>query len=207
MRLQGYNLGTFRLPVEKFHVYEQDIHVPFLVRGPGVAPGTTSSAIVSNVDLGATILDLAAAQPAATPTDGRSFAGELTGRSAWPRDRTLIEYGRWGTGYVMRGPCAVSCGICSGADAELDMLVDAPSNVYSGLRIINATHNLTYAEFSGGSSAAAGPQSTNWTELYDLSSDPWQLVNLALNASNGALVRQLSVELWAVANCSTDACP
>ena len=181
--------------------------MPFLVRGPGVAPGTTSSAIVSNVDLGATILELAGAPPAGTPTDGRSFAGELTGRSAWARDRTLIEYGRWGVGYVMRGPCAVGCGVCSGADAALDALVDAPSDVYSGLRVINATHNLAYAEFAGSSAAAAGPGATNWTELYDLASDPWQMVNLALNASNAALVRQLSVELWAIANCSAAECP
>ena len=87
------------------------------------------------------------------------------------------------------------------------MLVDAPSDVYSGLRIINATHNLAYAEFAGGPMAVAGPLSTNWTELYDLASDPWQLVNLALNASSAGLVRQLSAELWAIANCSTDACP
>ena len=181
--------------------------MPFLVRGPGVAPGSTSSAIVSNVDLGATILDLAGVPPAATPTDGRSFAGELTGRSAWGRDRTLIEYGRWGTGYIMRGPCAVGCGVCSGADAELDMLVDAPSDVYSGLRIINATHNLAYAEWSGGPKDRAWAGSTNWTECYDLNADPWQLTNIALDAARAGMMQQLSRELWAVANCSTTECP
>ena len=55
----SYNLGTFRISVEKFHHLENDLRVPFLVHGPGVAPNSTSDALVNNVDLGATILDLA----------------------------------------------------------------------------------------------------------------------------------------------------
>jgi N-acetylglucosamine-6-sulfatase len=207
---QGYNLGTFRLPVEKFHFLEADIHVPFLVRGPGVAPGSVSQAIVSNVDIGATILELAGVPPAATPTDGRSFAQELLGRApAQPpsRDRALIEYGRWGTGYVVRGPCSEGCGVCQGEDVDLNVLLDAPSNTYSALRIINATHNLAYAEFSPNSHVPQAAASTNWTELYDLAADPWQLTNLALDGSHAALLAQLSRELWAVANCSTTECP
>ncbi len=200
-------MGTFRLPVEKFHFLEADIHVPFLVRGPGVAPNTTSSAIVSNIDIGATILDLAGVAPAATPTDGRSFAAELTGRGPLARDRTVIEYGRWGTSYIMRGPCADSCGMCEGAEKDMMMLVDAPSDVYSGLRIINATHNLAYAEFTSGSQAEMGPAATNWTECYDLNADPWQLTNIALDAARAGMMQQLSRELWAVANCSTTECP
>ena len=158
------------MPVEKFHFLEADIHVPFLVRGPGVAPGTSSSAIVSNVDIGATILDLAGVPPAQTPTDGRSFAAELTAKGGFSRDRTVIEYGRWGAGYFSRGPCAVSCGMCEGHDKDMMMLMDGPSDVYSGMRIINATHNLAYAEFTQSSKTALGPAATNWTECYDLGS-------------------------------------
>jgi len=144
----GYNLGTFRLPVEKFHMLEADIHVPFLVRGPGVPAGAVSDLVVTNIDIGATILDLAGLPPADTPTDGRSFAQAL-GRSAAPtpghrsatgRDRSVIEYGRWGTGYIVRGACQIGCGEC---DAELSRLVDGPSDVYSAIRIANATHSLS----------------------------------------------------------------
>jgi N-acetylglucosamine-6-sulfatase len=186
---------------------EADIHVPFLVRGPGVAPGSTSAAIVSNIDIGATILELAGAPPASTPTDGRSFAAELRGGAPPARDRTVIEYGRWGTGYIPRGPCAVGCGMCEGKDRDMMMLVDAPSDVYSGLRIINATHNIAYAEFTTGPKAEAGPAATNWTECYDLNADPWQLTNIALLPGNGELVAQLSRELWAVAACKGSECP
>lgn len=200
------------MPVEKFHFFEADIHVPFLLRGPGVPPNTTSSALISNIDIGATLLELAGVPPAATPTDGRSFAREATGViPTLPRDRTIIEYGRWGTGYIMRGPCARGCGICQGggdpATNDLDRLVDAPSDVYSGLRIVNATHNLAYAEWSGGPKAPAARASTNWTECYDLNADPWQLTNLALVPAQAPLMAQLSKELWDIALCKTTECP
>ena len=202
----GYNLGTFRLAVEKFHFLENDINVPFLVRGPGVAPGSTSPALVSQLDIGATILDLAGVAP--LPTDGRSFASELhggggsggSGGGAWPRDRVVIEY--YGGGYVVRGPCNESCGICG---PEQSQLLDAPSNTWSALRIRNATADFMYAEFRA-SGAPAVPASTNWTELYDLAADPFQLVNLAPTA-NASFLAQLRSELFALATCEGAACP
>jgi arylsulfatase A-like enzyme len=191
---------------------EADIHVPFLVRGPGVPAGAVSDLVVTNIDIGTTILDLAGLPPAGTPTDGRSFAQALGRagaptpghRSAAGRDRSVIEYGRWGTGYVVRGACQLGCGVC---DAPLSRLVDAPSNVYSALRIANATHSISYAEFSPDSVVPLSPSSTNFTELYDLRADPWQLRNLALEPAHAGLVKQLSAELWSVANCEGAACP
>ena len=208
----GYNLGTFRLPVEKFHMLESDIHVPFLVRGPGVPAGAASSLVVTQIDIGATILDLAGLPPAATPTDGRSFAQALGRpgpptpghRAAAGRDRSVIEYGRWGTGYIVRGACQLGCGECS---APLSRLVDAPSDTYSALRIVNATHDISYAEFSPNASVPLAASSTNWTEAYDLAADPWQLRNLALEPAFAPLMAQLSSELWAVAACKGAACP
>ena len=88
-----YNLGTFRLSVEKFHMLQNDIQVPFFVRGPGIAAGSTSPAIVSQVDIGETLLALAGVAP--LPSDGRSFAAELSapdGVAVGTRDRLLIEY-------------------------------------------------------------------------------------------------------------------
>jgi len=204
--------------VEKFHFLENDISVPFMVRGPGVAPGSVSQALVSQLDIGATLLELAGVTP--LPTDGRSFAGELLRRSGrgagsdqapadepvpeaaapWARDRLVIEY--YGGGYVVRGPCNASCGICP---AALSQLVDAPSNTYSGLRVRNATHDVMYAEFRP-QGAGEAPASTNSSELYDLAADPFQLVNLALSAPP-ALLAQYSRELWALATCIGAACP
>jgi hypothetical protein len=97
--------------------------------------------------------------------------------------------------------------MCEGADKDMMRLVDGPSDVYSGLRIINATHNIAYAEFTTGSKVAAGPANTNWTECYDLNADPWQLANIALQPGNAGLMAQLSRELWAVAECKGADCP
>jgi hypothetical protein len=39
-------------------LYETDIRVPLIVRGPGIAQGTTTAAVATHVDLAATILDM-----------------------------------------------------------------------------------------------------------------------------------------------------
>ena len=174
--------------------------------------GAISSQVVTQIDIGASILDLAGLPPAATPTDGRSFAQALGRpgpptpghRAAAGRDRTLVEYGSWGTGYIVRGACQLGCGVC---DAPLSRLVDAPSDTYSALRIVNASHDLSYAEFAPGPSFPRSASSTNWTEAYDLLTDPWQLRNLALEPAFAPLLAQLSAELWAVAACKGEACP
>ena len=37
----GYNLGQHRLPFGKHNVYDHDIRIPFVIRGPGIAPNST----------------------------------------------------------------------------------------------------------------------------------------------------------------------
>ena len=38
MRLQGFRFGQFRMPEGKWNAYDNDLRVPFVVRGPGVPP-------------------------------------------------------------------------------------------------------------------------------------------------------------------------
>jgi N-acetylglucosamine-6-sulfatase len=202
----GYSLGQFRLPSGKFQVYEHTLRVPFVVRGPGVdANASLPGVLVNNVDIGPTVLDLAGVAPSRT-LDGTSFAGQLSaaGRAAgggrW-RDRLLHEY--WGLGYTERGPCHNGTTACPGGAQALE---DAPSNSWSGLRIVNATHDLLYAEFRPSNKAAIDRASTNFTFAVNFTADPAQLVNAA-RAWPEALKKQLSDELWAVANCVGTACP
>ena len=197
----GYSLGTYRLPVEKFQLLTTSLRVPLLVRGPGIPPNTTSDDLVPNIDIGPTILELAGVTPPGD-MDGRSFAGSLlVGDSYVGREVMLVEYGGWGTGFIVRGACNESCGIC---DAPLSRLLDAPSHTYTGLRIVNASANLLYAEFRPDSHVAVSAASTNFTELYDLAADPWALRNIA-PASPG-MVAALSAQLWALAGCVAGAC-
>lgn len=58
--------------------YETDLRVPFLIRGPGIAPGRVLPAFGAEVDILPTIAELAGATiPATTPLDGRSMVSLL----------------------------------------------------------------------------------------------------------------------------------
>jgi arylsulfatase A-like enzyme len=69
----GYHLGQHRLFNGKAQIYEEDIRVPLLVRGPGIPGGVSLDHLALNIDLAPTITDLAGAAPG-RPMDGRSLA-------------------------------------------------------------------------------------------------------------------------------------
>ena len=68
----GFFQGEHRIYKGKYLAYDPSSHVPLLIRGPGIAPGTVSKEVVSNVDLAPTILEAAGAT-ADRPMDGRSM--------------------------------------------------------------------------------------------------------------------------------------
>ena len=68
----GFFYGEHRLTGGKFLAYEPSTHMPFLMRGPGIKPGTSTGELAGNIDLAPTILELAGAQ-ADKSIDGRSL--------------------------------------------------------------------------------------------------------------------------------------
>lgn len=68
----GFFHGEHRRPNGKVLVYEPSVRVPLLLAGPGIPRGARRRALVSNVDVPATILDLAGARPLRR-LDGRSL--------------------------------------------------------------------------------------------------------------------------------------
>jgi arylsulfatase A-like enzyme/Flp pilus assembly protein TadD len=76
----GEGLGDHGEALHGFFVYQSTLRVPFLVRGPGVVPGTRLGTTVRLVDVFPTVLDLLRVPaPVGTRFDGRSLAPALRG--------------------------------------------------------------------------------------------------------------------------------
>jgi N-acetylglucosamine-6-sulfatase len=89
----GQHSGEHRIPDGKAQPYEENIHMPLLVRGPGVEAGSTTDRLALNTDFFPTFTDLAGAT---TPedVDGRSLRPLLEGSTVTPwRTAFLLERG------------------------------------------------------------------------------------------------------------------
>jgi len=96
----GLSWGEHR-HVGKVCPYEECVNVPFLVRGPGIEPGSTD-ALIGNVDFAPTIADYAGAEPQA-PVDGRSLRPLLDGEKSRVRGGVLITRGAGGPRFRFLG--------------------------------------------------------------------------------------------------------
>ena len=69
----------------KQNLYEHTWRVPFIVRGPGIEPGSTASGYIYLLDVLPTLCDLAGIEPPAT-VEGKSFRPVLEGKADRVRD-------------------------------------------------------------------------------------------------------------------------
>jgi len=87
----GLHLGEHRINTKKWTAYEEAIHVPLLVRGPGVPPGASRSQMVLNNDLAPTFASWAGVTPPSF-VDGRSLSPLFsTNPPSW-RSALLVEH-------------------------------------------------------------------------------------------------------------------
>jgi arylsulfatase A-like enzyme len=202
----GYHLGEHRLPAGKQTAYEEDIHVPLIVRGPGVERGATRSEIVGNVDVAPTFADLAGVKPPSF-VDGRSFVPLLEKHDPpanWRR-AYLVEH--WHeilkpSQVIARAGIALEPEDTMQADDETMPAIGPPrrglhsaaehdpSPEFHGIR----TDHYLYVEYATGE-----------RELYDLQRDPFELHNMAATASPAFLGR-LHREVTALQACRAETC-
>jgi len=192
------------MPQGKFHTYENDIRVPFLIRGPGILPGAVRDDILgTHVDIMPTLLGLVAADRGgnfAVPStmDGENLAWELLfgedyGKGRRRRSAILVEY--IGLGDVVR----------------YGHLEDCYNNTFRALRVIDETHpekarrNLKYVEFTDCRNDWNFTNEPTEVELFDISADPFELTNLVSSADDD-LISQLREETRRLFTCSGHSC-
>jgi N-acetylglucosamine-6-sulfatase len=168
----GFFFGEHRLIGGKFLAYEPATHLPFLIRGPGIKPGSKSGELVGNIDIAPTVLELAGAE-ADKSIDGRSMVPFLHD----PGLRTLrpylfesfvetsdVEQNGGGGGErpaPFDPPAGGGTARPSSAGATASIL--APPKDYEGIRL-------------GPYKYIAWPSGEK--ELYDINKDPYELNNL-----------------------------
>ncbi|GLA28566.1 Arylsulphatase [Aspergillus phoenicis ATCC 13157] len=191
----GYHIGQHRLHPGKECGFDEDIRVPMFVRGPGVPKGVEVSAVTTHIDLAPTILDIV----------GGEAEGELDG-VAIPLTREEIhaadaDGGRHEHVNVEYWGLAGFEG-AFGRD-ENGGPATFINNTYKALRLISPDFNLYYSVWCSGEH-----------ELYDLTTDPYQLHNLYPNLAASKIGSYSAVKistrldalLMVLKSCKGDTC-
>jgi arylsulfatase A-like enzyme len=195
----GFMQGQHRLHQGKFVAYDASSKVPLLIRGPGIAAGTVSKALVSNVDLVPTILDIAGASPGVTQ-DGRSLLRFARNPAERTRRPILLETGR---PIALADPASAAGGKSSRKKSsiyvknlDLDRTAQLSGRVIKPpkYRAIRTGRYLLIKYSDGG------------RELYDIKVDPLQLDSVYKSGRYRAIKKYLLKKLAALTPCVGPSC-
>jgi arylsulfatase A-like enzyme len=81
-------------------LYQEQIHIPLILRIPGGPEGVRVAPLVRNVDIYPTVLELLGVEPP-RPVAGRSLLGLVAGRSEEPRIAYADQLNEWDTNAAM----------------------------------------------------------------------------------------------------------
>src|SRR5215203_5457778 len=160
----GFFYGEHRLTGGKFLAYEPATHLPLLIRGPGIKPGTATGELTANIDIAPTILELAGAE-ADKSIDGRSLVPFMRDPALRTRRPILFESFVETADVEANGePTAQRARLSSaGSGPKATASIVAPPKDYLGIRL----GPYKYIEWPSGEK-----------ELYDITKDPYELNNL-----------------------------
>ena len=166
---QGFFLGDHGWFDKRF-MYEESLAMPLLIRyPPEVEAGLVCESIVVNVDFAPTFLDLAGLE---VPGDmqGSSFRALLAGRA--PDDwQTSMYYRYW-------------------------MHRDRDHNIWAHYGVRTLDHKLIYFYNDPlGQPGAQGPIDPPEWELFDLGTDPFEMINVYSDPAYAGVVTELKGEL------------
>ncbi len=163
---QGYFLGEHGM-FDKRMMYEQPLHMPFVIRYPDEIPaGTRNKDIILNIDMAATLADYAGAK-APDLSQGRSFRANLRGET--PSDWRKEMYYRYWVNEKIRP-------------------------AHFGIRNERYTLMFLYGQsldMSGNENVSETP---TW-EFYDLQKDPDQMTNQYNNKAYASIIQDMKVEM------------
>uniref|UniRef100_A0A8C4E1N0 N-acetylglucosamine-6-sulfatase n=1 Tax=Dicentrarchus labrax TaxID=13489 RepID=A0A8C4E1N0_DICLA len=192
----GYHTGQFSLPIDKRQLYEFDIRVPLMVRGPGIKPNQTLQAPVLNIDLAPTILDISGVNLSTVNVDGQSFLSQMAPslRNGTARPFFLVEY--TGEGHPTTDPACPKLGPGLSQCFPDCVCEDAFNNTYACVRTLDGQQNLQYCEFA---------DSESFVEVYNLTSDPHQLENIVKKV-DPTILQAMNQRLIKLQSCAGDSC-
>ncbi|XP_023222239.1 N-acetylglucosamine-6-sulfatase-like isoform X1 [Centruroides sculpturatus] len=162
----GFHLGQFSLPEDKRQLYEFDIRVPLIVRGPGIKSKLELMEPVLNIDFAPTFMDLAGIK-IPNDMDGTSFANLLYKKPKSWRNQFFVEHKGESAKEINGCPQYLNSGVST---CEVDCICeDSWNNTYSCLRILSLQENAICCIFK---------DNKDFIESYNLTADPYQLKNL-----------------------------
>jgi arylsulfatase A-like enzyme len=164
----GFFYGEHRLTGGKFLAYEPSTHLPLLIRGPGIKPGTSTGELAGNVDIAPTILELAGVQPDKS-VDGTSLVPFFRDPSLRTRRPFLFESFVETSDVEANGEPTTQRAVQelkrprAERSGEAKASIIAPPKDYEGIRL----GPYKYIEWPDGEK-----------ELYDITKDPNELNNI-----------------------------
>jgi N-acetylglucosamine-6-sulfatase len=195
----GFFFGEHRLTGGKFLAYEPATHLPLLIRGPGIEPGSSTGELAANIDLAPTILELAGAE-ADKSIDGRSLVPFLRDSTLRTRRPILFESfvetndveanGQPGAAPTEPEPGPAARPNTRSNDGASASIV-APPKDYVGIRL----GPYKYIEWP-----------TREKELYNITKDPHELNNVVKVPNLSPIRAFLHAELTRLATCKGRGC-
>ncbi|MGA7396902.1 MAG: sulfatase [Solirubrobacterales bacterium] len=185
----GFFLGQHRIHRGKLLPYEASLRVPFVMRGPGIKPKSTSHELVANQDVTPTILQLTGAK-AKSRIDGRSLKPFWKKTRKTTRRPVLLSSYQQAT-TLIPGDYPDEPPVVIPDKAGARIAAKAANQNYVGIRV----GPYKYVEYEEGE-----------RELYVLSQDPAELENRFGKRRYSKVQKYLDAELGKLRACKGSSC-